>query len=249
MTSYGAGGGTPSVIQAGELFAGRTVGGGSRSQVFGTRHGIPESGVTGRGFPFYFWPLVWGSVAGAAVGGGLSYLATNEYGSPSNTSRPGGALYTASFQSNCTSSVTQTVLRIVTDNATITDLVADISRNCSVYLTQQSPNAVPFNSSVSAPKPEQVIQYYRASSVALTLDGYNNTAVFASEGTRDVDLPSIIDSKMISCVNETIGVGVPLVDGNFGVGPRFGTVGIVLLVVVIVALVIGLFGLYASCRS
>lgn len=35
--AYGAGGGSAIVISAGELFAGRSAGGGTRSEVFGTR--------------------------------------------------------------------------------------------------------------------------------------------------------------------------------------------------------------------
>ncbi|KAF9259588.1 hypothetical protein L218DRAFT_874410 [Marasmius fiardii PR-910] len=249
MTSYGGGGGPVGVVPAGQLFAGRSLGGATRSQIFGTRTygsgypGISSRGVTGRGFPFYFWPVVWGGAAAstlAVASHSDSYLYTDEYGFPSNTSRPGGALYTASFQSNSTGSA-QTILRIFADNATIADLVTDISRNCSTYLTPQSGNAAPFNTSAPAPgpKPEQVIQYYRASSVALTLDGYNNTAVFGSEGSKDVDLPSTVDSGMIYCVNQTIGVSVPLIDGSvgrFGTIPGFQVVGIVSLVWVLIGL-------------
>jgi hypothetical protein len=28
--------------------------------------GVTGRGVSGRGFPFYFWPVVWGSAGGAA---------------------------------------------------------------------------------------------------------------------------------------------------------------------------------------
>ncbi len=84
--SYGAGGGKPFTIPSGQLFAGRQVGGGTRGQVFGSRYatpalnllvhrslapshstygsgypGIAGRGVGGRGFPFGFWPIVWGA--------------------------------------------------------------------------------------------------------------------------------------------------------------------------------------------
>lgn len=36
-TSYGSGGGKPLIIPSGQLFAGRSAGGASRSQVYGTR--------------------------------------------------------------------------------------------------------------------------------------------------------------------------------------------------------------------
>ncbi|KAJ8081454.1 hypothetical protein PM082_007299 [Marasmius tenuissimus] len=227
-SSYGRGGGAATVIPAGSLFAGRSVGGGTRDQIYGTRAygsgypGLTGRGVGGRGFPFYFWPVVWG---GAAVGGTAGYLyASSEYGLADNSSRPGGTLYTASLTSNSTSN-SQTTLRILADNSTIVDLLTDITRNCSMYLTPgQTTNSsgVSYNMSAPAPKPEQVIQYYRASSVALTLDGYNNTAVFSNdESTRDSDFPSGVDLNMINCVNQTIGAGVPLIDAGVG---RFSSV-------------------------
>ncbi|KAG6899917.1 hypothetical protein C0995_004657 [Termitomyces sp. Mi166 len=79
--SYGTGGGTPAAIPAGQLFAGRMAGGGTRGQVFGTRTygsgypGITGAGVSNRGFPFYFWPVVWGTAVGA---GTATYLHNDE---------------------------------------------------------------------------------------------------------------------------------------------------------------------------
>jgi len=61
------------------------------------------------------------------------------------------------------------------------------------------------------------VQYYRASSVVLALDGYNNTA--ALNDTKPVGppapLPSTIDVDLLKCINATIGASVPLV-GNSG---------------------------------
>lgn len=37
--------------------------------------GIAGAGVAGRGFPFYFWPLVWGTAAGI---GTAAYLHDDE---------------------------------------------------------------------------------------------------------------------------------------------------------------------------
>ncbi|KAL0573020.1 hypothetical protein V5O48_008948, partial [Marasmius crinis-equi] len=212
MTTYGSGGGRPGVVPAGQPFAGRPVGGGTRDQIFGTRTygsgypGITGRGVAGRGFPFYFWPVIWGGAAGIAIGGSAGYLHASEYGLPDNSSRPGGPLYTAFFQSN-SSQQSRTVLRVVADNSTIVSLLSDVDRNCSTFFAPQSvTTGSQFNTSAPAPKPEQVIQYYRASSVALALDGYNNSAVFSrDERTRDTDLPSGIDVDMINCVNQTIG--------------------------------------------
>jgi len=214
VTSYGAGGGKVITIPSGELFSGRSEGGGTRNEVLGTKTygsgypGNPGRGVAGRGFPFYFWPLAWGGIAGA---GTAAYLHTDEYGSPNNSSRPGGIMMTAAFQSNSTS----TIYRIVSDNTTVSSLITDINSNCSSSLASSSSTTPsPYNESApDAPKPEQVIQYYRASSVALTLDGYNNTADLDAEGTPDIPLPTNIDNTLLDCLNQTIAAAVPLVDG------------------------------------
>lgn len=74
----------------------------------------------------------------------------------------------------------------------------------------------PFNSSQTSsyPKPEQAIQYYRASSVVLTLDGYNNTvALGANPSAAPIPLPSNIDVQLMTCINQTIGSSVPLIGG------------------------------------
>ncbi|KAJ3710409.1 hypothetical protein C8R42DRAFT_648742 [Lentinula raphanica] len=234
ITPYGNGAAKSFTIPSGQPFAGRTAGGATRDQIYGTRtygSGYPNNagslGVANRGFPFFFWPVVWGGTAG----GTAAYLHDqNEY--PNNSSRPGGILMTAAFQSNSTSSI----YRILADNTTVSDLITDIHANCSSHLTSNSAsspsNAIVYNSSASdAPKPEQVVQYFRASTVALTLDGYNNTSVFSdSNSTADVALPSGIDTTLLDCMNSTIGVAVPLIDGasmRWGT-PTYGVVGLVM---------------------
>lgn len=97
-SSYGQGGGRPVTIPAGTVFAGRTSGGGTRDQVFGSRYvvvygalipiilkvsrtygsGYPSLGsrsVAGRNFPFGYWPIIWGAGIGA---GSAAYLHSNE---------------------------------------------------------------------------------------------------------------------------------------------------------------------------
>lgn len=98
-TSYGNGGGRSSSIPSGQLFAGREAGGGTRNEVVGTRYvyfcfyfspalihrlfrqygsgypGINQRGVAGLGFPFFFWPVVWGGSAGI---GTAAYLHSTE---------------------------------------------------------------------------------------------------------------------------------------------------------------------------
>ncbi|KAF8917018.1 hypothetical protein CPB85DRAFT_1559151 [Mucidula mucida] len=222
---YGVGGGGVYTIAAGSLFAGRTVGGGSRGSIFGSKiygsgyPGVAGRGVAGRGFPFYFWPLAWGT-AGA---GTYHYLYNDEYGLPDNTSRTGGPQSTAAFQSASTS----TIFRIVSDNDTVVDLIDIINSNCSSRLTTTSTTAAPFDPSLI--KPEQIVQYYRASSAALSIDGYNNSAAFSNtddSSIQDTPIPPSVDSALLECLNITIGTAIPLVDDGQFLSANMGTLGL-----------------------
>jgi hypothetical protein len=117
----------------------------------------------------------------------------------------------AAFKSNTTG----TIFRVLSDNSTVISLIQDINTNCSKYLTSDSAKApTDFNDSNNPNvRPEQVIQYYRASSVVLSLDGYNNSAVFVDSNVPDTPLPSGIDTNLLDCLNYTIGTNVPLING------------------------------------
>ncbi|KAG5640995.1 hypothetical protein DXG03_006437 [Asterophora parasitica] len=144
----------------------------------------------------------------------------------SNTSRPGGAMAAAAFQSSSTSSI----FRVLADNETVSTLIGDIRSNCSSSLDSSlsSTSPSPYG---GYPLPEQVVQYYRASSIALTLDGYNDSAVFAPDGTPDTPLPSGVDTKLMDCMNQTIGLAAPLVDGGVGLTvPNLGLLGLLYVV-------------------
>ncbi|KAJ7702681.1 hypothetical protein B0H17DRAFT_1157389 [Mycena rosella] len=230
ITGYNNGGGKVSSIPVGQLFAGRSQGGATRSQVWGTRAygsgypGVYTRGVSGRGFPFYFWPLAWGT--GLGFGANTAYLHSDEYGQPDNSSRPGGPQATAAFSSNTTG----TTFRLVADNATTTFLAAAATANCSSFLAPV-PTPALGNASV---QPEQVVQYYRASSAALALDGYNNSAVSAPENaTADTPLPAGIDTSLLECLNATIGQAVPLVDGARALAVPGAGAGVVALVMLL----------------
>jgi hypothetical protein len=85
------------------------------------------------------------------------------------------------------------------------------------------------NTNSSRPKPEQVIQYYRASSFVLSLDGYNNTFALTSnapsnnnEGPKNmtmVPLPNTLNQTFLNCINSTIGGKVPLIVAEPILGP------------------------------
>lgn len=131
------------------------------------------------------------------------------------------------------------IFQLVADNTTVASLVTSLSSNCSTYLgSSVATKPIPFNASdPAAPKPEQVIQYYRASTIALTLDGYNNTATMASD-TPDTALPSNVDLSLMNCLNQTIGVNAPLIDGAI---PRwttthFGLLGLIWVVRCLISL-------------
>ncbi|KAI0289248.1 hypothetical protein B0F90DRAFT_1796521 [Multifurca ochricompacta] len=228
-TSYGSGGGRSIPIPLGRPFSGRFAGGGTRQEVYGNRvygSGYPgvaiPHGVAGLGFPFFFWPVVW---AGAAIGASAYLHDWIEYGLPDNSSRPGGPLSTTEFQSNSTGST----FHVLSDTNTISALIASVRKNCSSLLTPTNtssslPTPTPYTNVSSEPLPEQALQYYRASSVVLTLDGYNDTD--ALSGTQnpnatssEAPLPNGTDTRLLACLNDTIGLGVPLVDAGTRSGP------------------------------
>ncbi|EIW78170.1 hypothetical protein CONPUDRAFT_107921 [Coniophora puteana RWD-64-598 SS2] len=235
VSTYNSGGGKQITIPSGQVFSGRTAGGATRDQVAGTRAygsgypGVATRGVYNRGFPFWFWPVVWGG----AFGGGGAYLVDHEYGDSYNTSRVGGPMMEATFVSNNTSSGSQsnaTTFHLLADNSTVSALLPLLVSNCSSNLqsqgsstnqTSQTPAAVN-TSSTGAPQPFQAVQYYRASSVVLTLDGYNNSATLgtddsiAGDETADTPLPSGIDLTLLDCLNQTIIQAAPLVDAAGG---------------------------------
>ncbi|KAI5119151.1 hypothetical protein M0805_005230 [Coniferiporia weirii] len=222
-TSYGAGGGKVAAIPSGQLFAGRTQGGGTREQVFGTStygSGYPglasSRGVAGLGFPFFFWPVIWGTAAAGGAGADAAYLHTTEYGNADNSSRPGGVLTTVAFSS----ASGNTTMHIVADNATTTSLLSSVAANCSSLLASNSTGGqtvLAFNpSNTSSLQPEQAVEYYRASSIVLTLDGYNDTVALqqnASANTPPTPLPSWVNVTMLDCLNQTIGAAAPLING------------------------------------
>ncbi|KAK0194760.1 hypothetical protein F5146DRAFT_1022581 [Armillaria mellea] len=216
-TLYGKGGDEliPHIttIPSGQLFAGRSQGGGTRDQVMGTRTyrsrypGNPSHGVAGLGFPFYYWPLAWGG-----IGLGLAaYLHNTEYGHTDNSSRPGGVMTYTTFPASSGNAT----FHVVADNKTMTSLIMDLTSNCSLVINTSPASTAPisFNDSdLSTPKPEHSVQYYHVSSVALTVDGYNNTGVLQND-TADMPIPSWVDTNTLNCLNSTIDVAVPLVDG------------------------------------
>ena len=113
------------------------------------------------------------------------------------------------------SNTQDTTFYLVADNDTVSAMVPILRQNCSSVLSSEAPGApVPYNTSdPNSPKPEEAVQYYRASSATLMLEGYNNTAQLSDNTSLpDTPLPTNIDMNLLTCLNETIGAAIPLVD-------------------------------------
>jgi hypothetical protein len=126
-----------------------------------------------------------------------------------------------------------TTFHILADNATVVELIFALGTNCSSTLSSSSSRQpIPFNDTdPRSPRPESAVQYYRASSVVLTLEGYNNTAALRNDTTiPETPLPTNVDMKLLTCLNETIGLAVPLIDGAYVntrlTGPSVGLLGL-----------------------
>lgn len=85
---------------------------------------------------------------------------------------------------------------------------------------------VPYDSTnTSQPQPESAVQYFRSSSFALTMNGYNNTAALPSNQPADNSTapPNIPDTPLpanhtdmtfLACVNSTFGEALPILDSG-----------------------------------
>ncbi|KAI0028564.1 hypothetical protein K488DRAFT_26897, partial [Vararia minispora EC-137] len=134
------------------------------------------------------------------------------YGSPDNTARPGGVLTVVAFPSRNTS--TPSTFRFMADDATVGAVVAQVGPACGGDIANVSLLPSPYTSVSRVPLPEQAVQYYRGSSAVLTLNGYNNTALFSGDPAVNASaapLPPATDLILLSCLNSTIGAMVPLV--------------------------------------
>lgn len=131
-------------------------------------------------------------------------------------------------------SASNNTFHLLADNATVNSLIESVAANCTLGNTTAL-TAMPLNTSdPSQPRPEQAVQYYRASSVVLTLDGYNDTAALSNDtNLPDTPLPSWVDATFLNCLNQTIGAAVPLVDSGGSLSwnsPNMGLIGVIWIV-------------------
>ena len=107
------------------------------------------------------------------------------------------------------------------DANSIEDLVPILINTCSVasnYIYGANFTATPFNTA----------QYYRGSSFALTLNGYNNSLpnveiqnssqTFTVFGPQPTPLPAGVNTTYFSCLNSTIGSYIGLIDSDLETG-------------------------------
>ncbi|KAF8706890.1 hypothetical protein RHS03_04703, partial [Rhizoctonia solani] len=227
-SSYGQGGGSVTTIGSG-AFAGRSIGGGSRGQVYGnSRYGSGYtygggSSVAGRGFPFGYWPVF------VPIGLGAGYYGHREYGPSNNDSRPGGPMQQALVRStewppegsggNTTVNNATASYYIVGDADSVSAVMEAIVAQCSVV----NATGTPFDDNNSTVHVEQAVQYYRASSFMLALTSYNNSASLPANAPADnntappptgadTPLPPGTNTTFLNCLNETIGAAVPIMD-------------------------------------
>lgn len=114
--------------------------------------------------------------------------------------------------------------RIIGDKSSIDAVYTALILNCPIVngtstISPYSPNRT------TLPQPEQVVQWYRASTFALTLDVYNNSAasyanmpsspsIPALPLSDDTPLPSTLNRTFLECLNQTIGAAVPLINND-----------------------------------
>ncbi|CUA71147.1 hypothetical protein RSOLAG22IIIB_09368 [Rhizoctonia solani] len=232
VSSYGSGGGSVSLISRG-AFVGRSIGGGTRQQVYGnSRYGSGYtygggSSVAGRGFPFGYWPVF------VPIGAGAGYYGYREYGPANNDSRPGGVMQQALVRSsdwpseggavNTTTKNDTASYYIVGDADSVSAVMDALVTHCSVV----NSTGTPVDDNNSTVHVEQAVQYFRASSFMLALTSYNNSASLPSNApadnsttapppSADTPLPTGTNTTFLNCLNETIGASVPIMDAAPG---------------------------------
>ncbi|EUC57522.1 transmembrane protein, putative [Rhizoctonia solani AG-3 Rhs1AP] len=201
----------------------------------GYTYGNGGSSVTGRGFPFGYWPVY------VPIAGGAAYYGYHEYGPAHNTSRPGGEMQLALVRStswptvnarrwlegrqstNSTNSTTPAANNatasyyIVGDADTVAAIMDELVDACSVVRT----SGVAINETKPSIYFEQAVQFYRASSFMLVLTSYNNTAdripingTEPSTAVPDTPIPPGTDMNFLNCLNITIGASIPIMDAE-----------------------------------
>lgn len=192
--------------------------------------GDTTEGVKDRILSFFFFPISYGLNPGY----GAPYIYDHEYGPPDNKRRPGGPLYyvtiqpAKSLEAGPYPEVPAMTLFLIADKPTLKYVKPALIWFCSkpnyngwlgaekVRVSRPKRFKGPAEDP-NGPAPEQAVSYYRASSVVLSLLGYNNTAQSIdytpqnSTGLMDTPLPLVASTEFFWCINDTLGKSIPLV--------------------------------------
>lgn len=268
-----AGGGTPRTIGAGLPFTGRsckfqmlsialcqpfltkkialvpgpTDGGGSRTDIYGSRaygsgyYGGAYSSVGGRPFIFGYWPIYYGS----------GYYHDDEYGPADNASRAGGpqTLYTFTGPPSAPQDP-HPQYGIYGDRDSVVDIWPELAASCQATLIGNSSQiSIPNGTGPTLPdntttlpfiNATQAIQYYRASSFVLFAYFDNVSTPATNDSSVPVPVPfnasspadtiprsntmmfpaSSVNGTFQSCINATIGNSLLIEDGLTSAGDR-----------------------------
>lgn len=160
--------------------------------------------VKGFGFPYIYWPIWWGASGQSQYN---DYYGSGEY---NVTGRPGGDMSLSVLKIPANYSQTANNFAIFGDSASVVTMRNALVDHCSVV--NETLDNFPVN-------PNQVVQYYRGSSFALLLQGYNNSQPLELPANADENtlintpvapLPDNVTSGYLSCLNYTIGTYLPL---------------------------------------
>lgn len=204
-------------------FAGRQAGGGTNNKLSGLTSaygsGYPQnytdavranmSGpVNGLGLPYLFWPVEYSKA------GFPDYYGSSEY--VDDEARPGGPMTQYTLNTTlgyATSSNEQTKLALWTDAVTAEQILTQLH-----FATRSTPYfSLAPNFTIN---PKQAIGYWRGSSIALLLDGYDNgiPLMNASDNARTVyhnatlnPLPTGVNTKLVDFIGSMLDRSAPLV--------------------------------------
>lgn len=152
-------------------------------------------------------------------------------------------MYTISVYTTDAKYNTSDVYRILGDQDSVATVLAALQKNCSVAGGNMF-NYDPTSNDLahSLPRVESIIQWYRSSSFALSLDGYNNSAsavtpAALSNNTHQLvaalipatPLPSNLNRAFLDCVNYTTASSLPLVDAGFSNLPPVNGLGLLFI--------------------
>ena len=148
-----------------------------------------------------------------------------QYGPTLNDTRPGGLLSTAIVLPS--NNASQNSYYLVGDESSVSVVLASLVSNCGIVNSTATNTYINGTTTLGrmalVPHAEQMVQYYRASSFALALSTYNNSAALPSRApasnnsipyplSEDAPLPLAINMTLFACLNSTIAATVPLID-------------------------------------